>query len=61
MKILLKETSNNMYLGYIIVEHETRIYADIQEDFLTLAKNLIDRYYELQFMQGNKIQYTFES
>lgn len=53
MKILLKETCGGRFIGYIIVEHETRIFAELNADFKQLAEILIDKYYELQYLQRN--------
>ncbi len=56
MRVILKELKRTKeYIGYIVVDHNTRIYADVQKDFPTLAQNLINKYYELQYLQGEQI------
>lgn len=56
MRVILKELKRTKeYIGYIVVDHNTRIYADVQKDFPTLAQNLINKYYELQYLQREQI------
>jgi hypothetical protein len=56
MRVILKELKKTKeYIGYIVVDYNTRIYADVQKDFPTLAQNLINKYHELQYLQREQI------